>query len=361
MLLFLTGLSTSCLQKGALPHPTITQSLDVMTHAEVARETRQAILATVTPTGQSCQETITATAIPTASVLKYSLQLTFLSDRSGKDGLYAIDVNCLDDATPCLGEPKLLFEWDEGIHSFAWSPNGQRIVLSSGRYNGQLFLADWDGKNAVQITELCDSATWQKWSSDGTKVAFIYAEGKQGCDGLEREQIQIYDIETGLMKSVFDALFSPSRVYWVPGGQFAYVAKISETNWTKVIDIVDSDGVIIQRVLESDHGYGDIFDVCFSPDGKRLSFVGERDPSTGKKVYDIYMTDTDGVNPLNITNGFGISFDPVWSPFGDWLAFSSEHGSDFDIYLVLPDRDEFMNVTHDPAMDGNPAWRVTSK
>jgi TolB protein len=55
----------------------------------------------------------------------------------------------------------------------AWSPDGKRIVFTSGRTgNGDIYVMNTDGSNAKRLTTDPGLDDWPVWSPDGTKIAF---------------------------------------------------------------------------------------------------------------------------------------------------------------------------------------------
>jgi len=295
----------------------------------------------------------------TPTPTKASLQLTYISDRhSGLYGVYAMEVNCLETKEPCLGESKLLFEWDDGVSRINWSPDGKRIAFISGMYGGILFLADWNGENAIQITGTCAAADSPQWSPDGTQVAFIYIPARPGCEMLDYPQIRIYDSNTGEIIQILNEAYSPRRIYWLPDSKFAYIAMNSETDRTDMINIVEADGTLIQQLPNNANDYSHILDATFSPDGQQVAFMASINPTFGRGTDDIYVTNLKGSDTINLTNGSGINLAPAWSPIEDWIAFESNRNGDYEIYLIKTDDQELIEITHNPASETDPAWRI---
>jgi len=339
--------------------PTITQSPTSILNILIPTETPWSTVQPATPS-------ITASPLPEESIIPATsspqnqlLQLTFVSDRhSGYYGVYAIDVNCLETDEPCLGEPQLLFEWEDWISAIDWSPDGKRIAFVSGLYGGKLFIADWNGENAIQITSTCGAADSPQWSPSGDQIVFIYAAGRPGCEVLEPYQIQVYDLKTGHMTPSLSDAYDPSRINWLPGGELAYIAKKSETDWTEMINVAEPDGTLIKQLPTNATDYSYILGLAFSPDGQQVAFVGEIHPLTGRTTVDIYVSNLEGSDSINLTNGSGINLAPDWSPFGEWIAFESDRSGDYEVYLIKPDGSGSLQITHDPASDTNPAWRT---
>lgn len=67
----------------------------------------------------------------------------------------------------------------------------------------------------------------------------------------------------------------------------------------------------------------------WSPDGRRLAFVSQRDGNR-----EIYVMDADGQNAINLTRHPADDWTPSWSPDGTKLAFSSIRTGGWEIYVV---------------------------
>jgi TolB protein len=55
------------------------------------------------------------------------------------------------------------------------------------------------------------------------------------------------------------------------------------------------------------------------------------------------------------------SFDPAWSPDGNYIAFTSNEGNDSNICLMKSDFSDFQRVTHDSSIDCQPVWAPDGK
>jgi TolB protein len=357
-----------CTSNPKYPSPKVTQSL--VTALEMPKTTKTSSptseLKTVTPSSLTVTPTVKKIVTPTQTTPRW--QLTFFSNRLGQNGIYEIDISCMDAQEVCLETPQLLFDWKEeipdGIKNWSpsgidWSPDGKMVVISRG-LRGKLVMTDWNGKNAEQITDDCDNAAFPQWSPDGKQIAFIYNAGKPGCEFLDSSQIQSYDLETGQMKPIFSDAVDPSRINWLPDGEQAYISTVSKTDYHEVISVVKPDGKILRQIPENPNDYTHLLGLDFSPDGNRLAFVGYVRSESGARTTDIYVFDLNTNNILNLTNGSGTNLDPVWSPSGEWIAFMSDRTGDWEIYLIRPDGSGLVNVTQNSASDTDPAWRRVS-
>lgn len=68
-------------------------------------------------------------------------------------------------------------------------------------------------------------------------------------------------------------------------------------------------------------------------------------------VHDIYVMNSDGTNPVRLTDGLAKVRLPAWSPDGKHLAFSSDMDGSFDIWILSPDASEIRKLTGDPGAD----------
>ncbi len=89
----------------------------------------------------------------------------------------------------------------------------------------------------------------------------------------------------------------------------------------------------------------------WSPDGRRIAFSSERGAN-----YEIYVMGSDGSNPRSLTNAIGSDMDPSWSPDGRHIAFSSERDGNDEIYVMGSDGSNPRNLTNAIGSDRYPSW-----
>ena len=81
--------------------------------------------------------------------------------------------------------------------------------------------------------------------------------------------------------------------------------------------------------------------VCISPDEKKIMFTIEQSADDKKKYHShIYMIDIDGANLRQYTFGEVSDSNPVFSPDGHWIVFTSKRGEKKGIYKMPADGGE---------------------
>jgi TolB protein len=66
---------------------------------------------------------------------------------------------------------------------------------------------------------------------------------------------------------------------------------------------------------------------------------------------------SDGSNQINLTNHPDWDEEPVWSPDGLRLAFSSARAENWDIYVMNVDGSNQTRLTQSQGYDGNLDWK----
>jgi TolB protein len=96
---------------------------------------------------------------------------------------------------------------------------------------------------------------------------------------------------------------------------------------------------------------GDVQTPAWSPDGRKLAFVSERDGNA-----EIYVMNADGSEQENLTRQPSSDSHPSWSPDGGKLAFVSRRDGNSEIYVMNADGSGLRNLTRTPSADRDPAW-----
>jgi len=71
---------------------------------------------------------------------------------------------------------------------------------------------------------------------------------------------------------------------------------------------------------------------------------------------EVYVMNADGTEPVNLTQGPGQEYDPVWSPDGLHLLYASNWNANDEIWIMDAEGNSKINLTNHPATDRHPAW-----
>jgi TolB protein len=67
-----------------------------------------------------------------------------------------------------------------------------------------------------------------------------------------------------------------------------------------------------------------------------------------------------GMGSDRLTNDPKVDFQPVWSPDGSKIAFTSTRDGNYEIYTMTPNGMGLYRRTNDPALDSQPDWQPLS-
>jgi Tol biopolymer transport system component len=166
----------------------------------------------------------------------------------------------------------------------AFSPDGARIAFRSEHDGGGLMIMGARGENARRVTH---SGYNPSWSPDGGKIVFS---------------------TTGFV----------TPEYVPRGGPLA------------IVDLATGD------VHEID-GTSDAFQPSWSPHGQRVAFWSRR--GGGNPQRDIWTVASRGGKPVEVTNDPATDWNPVWSPDGRYLYFSSDRSGTRNLWRVPIEED----------------------
>src|SRR5579884_1648402 len=185
-----------------------------------------------------------------------------------------------------------------------WSPDGRRLAFISDRDQGgksQLYVISMSGGEAVRLTDRHSGVSDPSWSPDGRWLAFLSAdeESEQDAEDKEERRDQV----------VADADLKRNRLYLVsPSGAGA--------------------------MCISPHGSVNVWEFCWSPDGRRIAIVTTSTPKLAdyRAPHHVLLGSVPSPSspqPIEWHELFTFDSDveaPSWSPDERRLAFLGRGG-----------------------------------
>ncbi len=190
-----------------------------------------------------------------------------------------------------------------------WSPAGDEIAFSRSEGTGHdIWVIKSDGDGATRLTESPGDDLFIAWSPDGTEIAFY--SNRSGSRELwvmkadGSEQHRIFDGEVYNHPSVN---FKP-ELSWSPRGDRIVLTKTSSEIW-----IMDLEQETLTPLISEGWTYTN---PVWSPDGDLIAF------STPLKGIETIRPDGSGRRLLNDDDCAG-GMALAWSPSGEKIAYSS--------------------------------------
>jgi gamma-glutamyltranspeptidase len=206
-----------------------------------------------------------------------------------------------------------------GMREPAWSPDGKRLAVV---VLDRIWIAQSDGRDAVELTKGSGSEREPAWSPDGKRIAFVADRG-EGFD------LYVVGTRGGPAERVIALDGDERSPSWTPDGRVVFSHRAAgATQWD--LFLIDPEAADEERIpLRLTQSPDDEIEPRVSPDGRRVAFASNRGNDDGD--FDIWIMrlldrsapdESGGRGPaVRFAHVAGYDGYPAWSPDGTRLAY----------------------------------------
>ena len=249
-----------------------------------------------------------------------------------------------------------------GLPGGTWSAGDTRIATAAGDPgnippSGIFSRRSSDGGGVVRLTDAGTRFDYPVASSpDGSKLLFFQPDAKnETSDSAPQDLFVVGADGSGLIRltpqgTTTAVVFSYDSVSWSPNGTQVAVAAANGPFWrttTRSVYIASADGSGFKRIGP----LGDIWDAVWSPDGQWIAFSLATRATGG--LFQLYLMHSDGSAVRQLTSGSdGLSsLHPTWSPESNQLLFlrGTSNSGNANIWSINVDGSHLYQVTNKPA------------
>lgn len=223
-----------------------------------------------------------------------------------------------------------------------------RVVLASDRGEGdykEIYVMDWDGVNFDKITNHNTIALSPVWSPDATKVAYT-AFVQRAKSKVRNADLFLYELASGKRWLVSYRQGVNSGAAFSKDGKNIFLT-LSQGGTPDIFKMT-LDGELVTKLTNGPRGAMNV-EPSVSPDGSKIAFSSDRSGQTM-----IHIMNADGSNQKRVTFAGKFNASPSWSPEGDRVAFAGWAEDHFDIFTMKSDGTDMVRITS--AKKANGKW-----
>ena len=200
----------------------------------------------------------------------------------------------------------------------------------------RLAIMDQDGYNHQYLTNGKTTVLTPRFSPNGDEFSFFaYREKIVNKRRVPLDaQIYRYDLRNGKMTRMLNLKGMNYAPRYSPDGKNLIFSLSEKTRKGRVVSSIfryDISNRKLVRVTDARKYICIDTSPCYSPDGKHIVFNSDRGGNQ-----QLYIMDADGSNIRRLSYGNGRYATPVWSPRGDWIAFTKFGKDGFFIGIIRP-------------------------
>ncbi len=233
-------------------------------------------------------------------------------------------------------------------HSPAVSPDGKEIVYMDHKRSLQIM--NIDGSHESEIPLPNGIYAQPTWSPDGHEIAFvkftvvptdeseIWIVKREGSEWGEPERVSMHP---------------PMRLYpsFSPDGSQLVYAELKRDRLLGIIEelgIVDRGDNSFKKITED---LSDSYDPVWSPLGDKIAYTSNK-----KGNYDIWVMALHDQRQTQLTTNRSYDGEPTWSPDGREIAFVSTRSGNKEIWVVSINGDRLRQLTNMGKSTKDPFW-----
>jgi TolB protein len=213
-----------------------------------------------------------------------------------------------------------------------------KLVVSRSTSPGvkEIFVMDWDGANARQVTKHGTIAQSPAWSYDGRMIAYS-AFAYHANQKTRNLDLFSYNLDTAKRFAVSYRIGVNSGASFFPDNK--HMALTISNGGSPDIYKSTLDGRTLTRLTRTTKGELNV-EPSVSPDGSKIAFSSDR---SGNAM--IYVMNSDGSNVKRLTIAGKYNSTPAWSPDGKRIAFAGADPRNFDIFIMDADGTNMQRLT----------------
>lgn len=228
----------------------------------------------------------------------------------------------------------------------SWSPDGRWFVAESDAqsFSDLVKIEPKAGAAEQRLTSVREGCFEPDVSPDGREIAFVSSrEGDpeiyvMSADGTGERRITAFHQED-------------REPRWSPDGK--WLTFISNREGRDRYFLVRPDGTQL-RAVSGGATKLDERQLVWSPDSQKVAFV-ERLPDGKSRIW---VARVEGGEPVALTDGKTRDDEPTWSPDGKYLVFVAEREGNTDLWLMRADGSGQTRLTEAKGADWLPRWFV---
>jgi TolB protein len=218
----------------------------------------------------------------------------------------------------------------------------------------QLWVANSDLSNAVQLTSGPSSTIFSDWRPDGSRIVF----DSDRTSTADEFHVDVFTMKPdgGDVVRLTDVGFNGEPAYSPDGGEIVFESDRGDVPDGEGIYVMDADGTNVRRLTTNLDGFDQSPE--FSPDGATVVFDRQRFEHLGGRARPdaggtsaLFVVKADGTGLRRLTPWGVQANDADWAPDGSRLVFQSENhhdGNNADLYVLNADGSGLTRITHNP-------------